>query len=166
MCQAMDSLGWLVYRINTPVLRSMFMIAVQPLPHARRAGGDAGRQSAHRLALRGPVLAFKAAYYMLSVVAAAGLAAGDAGHRSGDGGGGVRPGRVDYSPTCLRSASSSASRLPPLCGQEGGVVAALCHAQAHAFGHHVRDPQRAVASATIQVMLTGLLPARSTTVGT
>ena len=25
ICRAMDSLGWLVYRINTPVLRSMFM---------------------------------------------------------------------------------------------------------------------------------------------
>ena len=68
MCQAMDSLGWLVYRINTPVLRSMFMM---PSNRFRMRDGLVAMLAGNlRIGwqLRGPVLAFKAAYYMLTVL--------------------------------------------------------------------------------------------------
>ena len=69
VCQAMDNLGWLVYRINTPVLRSMFMM---PSNRFRMRDGLvamlAGNLKIDRT-LRVPVLAFKAAYYMLTVLA-------------------------------------------------------------------------------------------------
>ena len=68
MCNAMDSLGWLVYRINTPVLRSMFMM---PSNRFRMRDGLVAMLAGNlRIGwqLRGPVLAFKAAYYMLTVM--------------------------------------------------------------------------------------------------
>ena len=68
MCQAMDSLGWLVYRINTPVLRSMFMM---PSNRFRMRDGLVAMLAGNLRIdwrLRGPVLAFKAAYYMLTVL--------------------------------------------------------------------------------------------------
>jgi flavin-dependent dehydrogenase len=65
LCGAMDSLGWLVYRINTPVLRAMFM---SPSNKLRMRDGLvamlAGNLKIDRQ-LRLPVLAFKAVYYML-----------------------------------------------------------------------------------------------------
>ena len=68
MCKAMDNLGWLVYRINTPVLRAMFM---SPSNALRMRDGLvamlAGNLSIDRR-LRGPVLAFKAVYYMLTAL--------------------------------------------------------------------------------------------------
>ena len=68
ICQAMDSLGWLVYRINTPVLRSMFMM---PSNRFRMRDGLVAMLAGNlRIGwqLRGPVLAFKAAYYMLTAL--------------------------------------------------------------------------------------------------
>ncbi len=68
LCQAMDSLGWLVYRINTPVLRSMFMM---PSNKFRMRDGLVAMLAGNlRIGwqLRGPVLAFKAAYYMLTAL--------------------------------------------------------------------------------------------------
>ncbi len=68
VCQAMDSLGWLVYRINTPVLRSMFMM---PSNRFRMRDGLVAMLAGNlRIGwqLRGPVLAFKCAYYMLTVL--------------------------------------------------------------------------------------------------
>jgi flavin-dependent dehydrogenase len=63
--QAMDGLGWLVYRINTPVLRAMFMMPSNKL--RMRDGLVAMLAGTFRIdwRLRGPVLAFKATYYML-----------------------------------------------------------------------------------------------------
>lgn len=62
----MDSLAWLIYRINTPVLRSMLMA---PRNHLRMRDGLvsmlAGNLEIDRRA-RLPVLAFKAVYYALS----------------------------------------------------------------------------------------------------
>ena len=68
VCQAMDNLGWLVYRINTPVLRSMFMM---PSNRFRMRDGLVAMLAGNlRIGwqLRGPVLAFKAAYYMLTAL--------------------------------------------------------------------------------------------------
>jgi flavin-dependent dehydrogenase len=66
LCAAMDNLGWLVYRINTPVLRAMFM---SPSNKFRMRDGLvamlAGNLKIDRQ-LRGPVLAFKAVYYLLT----------------------------------------------------------------------------------------------------
>jgi flavin-dependent dehydrogenase len=66
LCRAMDNLGWLVYRINTPVLRAMFM---SPSNKFRMRDGLvallAGNLKIDRQ-LRGPVLAFKAVYYLLT----------------------------------------------------------------------------------------------------
>ncbi len=63
--RAMDSLGWLVYRINTPVLRAMFM---EPSNRFRMRDGLiavlAGNLEIDRKLVL-PVLAFKAVYYML-----------------------------------------------------------------------------------------------------
>ncbi len=68
MCQAMDSLGWLVHRINTPVLRAMFM---SPSNKLRMRDGLvamlAGNLRIDRR-LRLPVLAFKAVYYLLTAM--------------------------------------------------------------------------------------------------
>ena len=65
--RAIGSLAWLIYRINSPVLRDMFM---EPQNRFRmREGlvgllaGDVHANTARQL----PVLAFKAAYYMLSL---------------------------------------------------------------------------------------------------
>ena len=65
---AMDTLGWLVYRINTPVLRSMFMA---PSNRFRMRDGLVAMLAGNLTIgwrLRGPVLAFKAAYYLLVVL--------------------------------------------------------------------------------------------------
>jgi flavin-dependent dehydrogenase len=66
---AIGSLSWLIYRINSPVLRDMFMA---PSNRFRMRDGLvsllAGDVHA-RLNRRPPVLAFKAAYYMLSLAA-------------------------------------------------------------------------------------------------
>ena len=63
--RAMDGLGWLVYRINTPVLRSMFMY---PGNRFRMRDGLvtmlAGNLEVDRTLFL-PVLAFKASYYLL-----------------------------------------------------------------------------------------------------
>jgi flavin-dependent dehydrogenase len=68
LCQAMDSLGWLVYRINTPVLRAMFM---SPSNRFRMRDGLvamlAGNLRIDRN-LRLPVLTFKAAYHLLTAL--------------------------------------------------------------------------------------------------
>ena len=67
--QAMDTLGWLVHRINTPALRSMFM---SPSNHFRMRDGLVAMLAGNlRIGwrLRGPVLAFKAVYYVLSGMA-------------------------------------------------------------------------------------------------
>jgi hypothetical protein len=65
--RAIGSLSWLIYRINTPVLRDMFM---EPRNHFRmRQGlvsllaGDVHANANRQL----PVLAFKAAYHGLSL---------------------------------------------------------------------------------------------------
>ena len=66
---AMDNLGWLVYRINTPVLRSMFMM---PSNRFRMRDGLVALLAGNLRIdwrLRGPVLAFKAAYYLLTALA-------------------------------------------------------------------------------------------------
>lgn len=66
MRTAISTLGWLVYRINHPVLRMMFMA---PSNRFRMRDGLVAMLAGHlRLdwRMRGPVLAFKAAYYMLS----------------------------------------------------------------------------------------------------
>ena len=66
LCSAMDSLGWLIYRINTPVLRAMFM---SPSNKLRMREGLiamlAGNLRIDRH-MRLPVLAFKSVYYMLT----------------------------------------------------------------------------------------------------
>jgi len=67
LCRAMDNLGWLVYRINTPVLRAMFM---DPSNRFRMRDGLVAMLAGNLAIgwqLRGPVLAFKAAYYGLTV---------------------------------------------------------------------------------------------------
>lgn len=66
--RAMDSLGWLIYRINTPVLRSMLMA---PRNTLRMRDGLvsmlAGNLEVDRRA-RLPVLAFKAVYYAMTAL--------------------------------------------------------------------------------------------------
>ena len=73
MCQAMDTLGWLVYRINTPVLRAMFM---SPSNKLRMRDGLiamlAGNLRIDRR-MRAPVLAFKAVYYLLTAASRLGM---------------------------------------------------------------------------------------------
>ena len=68
LCRAMDSLGWLIYRINTPIMRAMFMA---PSNKFRMRDGLvamlAGNLKIDRQ-LRGPILAFKGAYYLLHVL--------------------------------------------------------------------------------------------------
>ena len=68
VCKAMDNLGWLVYRINTPVLRAMFM---SPSNKLRMRDGLVAMLAGNlRIAprMRIPVLSFKAVYYMLTVL--------------------------------------------------------------------------------------------------
>ena len=65
LCNAMDTLGWLVYRINTPVLRAMFM---SPSNKFRMRDGLVAMLAGNLKIdwrMRGPVMAFKATYYML-----------------------------------------------------------------------------------------------------
>ena len=65
---AMATLGWLVYRVNTPVLRSMFMA---PSNRFRMRDGLVAMLAGNLTIdwrLRGPMLAFKAAYYLLRVL--------------------------------------------------------------------------------------------------
>ena len=62
----MDTLGWLVYRINTPVLRAMFM---SPSNRFRMRDGLIAMLAGNLKIdwrMRIPVLAFKTAYYMLA----------------------------------------------------------------------------------------------------
>ncbi len=68
VCKAMDSLGWLVYRINTPVLRAMFMSPSNKL--RMRDGLIAMLAGNLRIdwRMRIPVLSFKTAYYMLTAL--------------------------------------------------------------------------------------------------
>ena len=73
VCQAMESLGWLVYRINTPVLRAMFM---SPSNAFRMRDGLIAMLAGNlRIGwnLRLPVMAFKAAYYLLTTLRRVGL---------------------------------------------------------------------------------------------
>jgi hypothetical protein len=63
--QAMDGLGWLVYRINTTALRAMFMMPSNKF--RMRDGLVAMLGGSFRIdwRLRLPVLAFKTVYYLL-----------------------------------------------------------------------------------------------------
>ena len=73
ICRAMDTLGWLVYRINTPVLRAMFM---SPSNKFRMRDGLVAMLAGNlqiSWRMRVPVLAFKSAYYMLVVLSRLGL---------------------------------------------------------------------------------------------
>ena len=66
--KAMDNLGWLVYRINTPVLRAMFM---SPSNKLRMRDGLVAMLAGNlriEPRMRIPVLSFKAVYYMLTVM--------------------------------------------------------------------------------------------------
>jgi flavin-dependent dehydrogenase len=66
MCRAMDSIGWLIYRINTPVLREMFM---RPNNRLRMRDGLVSVLAGNLHSLPGsrlPLLAFRTAYYLLS----------------------------------------------------------------------------------------------------
>lgn len=68
LCRAMDELGWLIYRINTPVLRSMLMA---PRNTLRMRDGLVSMLAGnleldHRAKL--PVLAFKAVYYAMTAL--------------------------------------------------------------------------------------------------
>ena len=71
--KAMNNLGWLVYRINTPVLRAMFM---SPSNKLRMRDGLvamlAGNLQIDRR-LQAPVLAFKVVYYLLSAMERLGM---------------------------------------------------------------------------------------------
>ncbi len=69
MCKAMDTLGWLVYRINTPVLRAMFM---SPSNKLRMRDGLVAMLAGNLRIdwrMRAPVLAFKTVYYLLTAAA-------------------------------------------------------------------------------------------------
>ena len=69
----MKRIGWLIYRINSPVLRSMFL---SPSNKWRMRDGLIALLSGNLRqdpALRLPVLAFKGAYYLLSALARLGL---------------------------------------------------------------------------------------------
>ena len=73
ICRAMDTLGWLVYRINTPILRSMFMA---PSNRFRMRDGLVAMLAGNLRIdwrLRGPVMAFKAAYYLLCALSRMGV---------------------------------------------------------------------------------------------
>jgi flavin-dependent dehydrogenase len=68
LCAAMDRIGWLIYRINTPVLREMLMAPRNALfmrdGMVSLLAGHLGASARARL----PVLAFKATYYALSAL--------------------------------------------------------------------------------------------------
>ena len=73
VCKAMDNLGWLVYRINTPVLRAMFM---SPSNRFRMRDGLVAMLAGNLQIdwrLRGPVLAFKTVYYLLTAASRFGV---------------------------------------------------------------------------------------------
>ena len=116
MCQAMDNLGWLVYRINTPVLRSMFMM---PSNRFRMRDGLVAMLAGNlRIgwSLRGPVLAFKAAYYMLTILRRVGWKP-DLPAPTGQmvGGRVGPPPRPHQTRTTPRSASSAPRSARPNC---------------------------------------------------
>jgi flavin-dependent dehydrogenase len=76
MRQGMRRIGWLIYRINSPVLRDMFMYPSNVL---RMRDGLISLLSGNLRAdpkLRLPVLAFKATYYALCILARFGVRAG------------------------------------------------------------------------------------------
>jgi flavin-dependent dehydrogenase len=68
LCAAMDRIGWLIYRINTPVLREMLMAPRNALfmrdGMVSLLAGHLGAGARARL----PVLAFKATYHALSAL--------------------------------------------------------------------------------------------------
>jgi hypothetical protein len=65
--QGMDHIGWLIYRINRPVLRAMFMAPRNAFRMrdglVAMLAGNLGSERGTRL----PVLAFKATYYAMSL---------------------------------------------------------------------------------------------------
>jgi flavin-dependent dehydrogenase len=66
--EGMDSLSWLIYRINDPVLRGMFM---SPNNKLRMRDGIITMLAGNLRSdwrSRGPILALKSAYYLLSVL--------------------------------------------------------------------------------------------------
>jgi hypothetical protein len=68
LCQTMDRLSWLIYRINTPVLRGMLM---SPSNVFRMRDGMVSVLAGNledRPEFRIPILAFKLAYYLLSML--------------------------------------------------------------------------------------------------
>ena len=76
---ALDSLSWLIYRINTPVLRDMFM---EPQNRFRMREGLVSLLAGNVHAPKGltlPVLAFKTAYYFLSAARRLGFRLGSGG---------------------------------------------------------------------------------------
>jgi flavin-dependent dehydrogenase len=78
LCRGMDRLNWLVYRINTPVLRHMLMA---PSNRLRMRDGLISVLAGNLHSspgLRLPVVAFKAAYYLLSLTERLGLSAREA----------------------------------------------------------------------------------------
>ena len=68
LVKAMDNLGWLIYRINTPVLRAMFM---SPSNNLRMRDGLVAMLAGNLTmdwAMRIPVMSFKLVYFMLCVL--------------------------------------------------------------------------------------------------
>jgi flavin-dependent dehydrogenase len=68
LCRTMDRLSWLIYRINTPVLRGMLM---SPSNVFRMRDGMVSVLAGNledRPEFRIPILAFKLAYYLLSML--------------------------------------------------------------------------------------------------
>jgi flavin-dependent dehydrogenase len=68
LCRTMDRLSWLIYRINTPVLRNMLM---SPNNSFRMRDGLVSVLAGNledRPEFRAPILAFRIAYYLLSML--------------------------------------------------------------------------------------------------
>jgi flavin-dependent dehydrogenase len=73
LCRAMDRLSWLIYRINSPVMRGMLMA---PRNVFRMRDGLVALLAGNldiRREFRTPVLAFRMVYYLLSVAGRLGL---------------------------------------------------------------------------------------------
>jgi flavin-dependent dehydrogenase len=73
---AMDRIGWLIYRINTPVLRQMFLAPRNTFRMRDGLIAVLAGSLQNEPGLRMPILAFKATYYMLSAAQRLGLPTG------------------------------------------------------------------------------------------
>jgi hypothetical protein len=74
----MDRLGWLIYRINTPVMRQM-LLAPNNRFRMRDAVTSMLAGNLHGVSgLRLPLIAFKAAYHLLSFASRLGVALAEA----------------------------------------------------------------------------------------